>query len=537
MNAYKDRLMKTQLNVLIVEDSEDDALLVVRELRRGGYELKFEIVETAEAMDTALEKQSWDIIISDYNLPGFNALEALNLVKERDLDIPFIIVSGAIGEETAVVTMKAGAHDYFIKGKLTRLVTAVERELREVRVRQEHRRAQEELRDSQERYKELYFESKRAEEIYRSFLHSSVDAIVIYDLGGRTDYISPAFTQIFGWTLEEVEGKRIPFLPESEKEATMALIKDLVENGTPCHEFETKRYTKDGRLLDVSISASRYDDHKGMPAGLLTILRDITEKKLLQAETMRIGHLVSLGELAAGVAHEINNPITGIISIAEILESQCYKQGQDAKIPNMIIEEAERIAEIVKKLLAFARDRKEEHSPAHIKDIISDILGLVERRIIKDGIKLSVNVSSDLPKVIARSQEIQQVFLNIISNAQYALKQRFPETHDDKVFEIRAETTEVEGKEYVRTTFYDRGIGIPSHILDRISDPFFSTKPKDEGTGLGLSISHGIIKNHGGRLWFESVEGEYTSVMIDLPVASRTAPLREDRNNRWHQRF
>jgi PAS domain S-box-containing protein len=122
------------------------------------------------------------------------------------------------------------------------------------------------LRKSQEKNKYLYEESNHAKEVYRSLLHSSADAIVIYDLEGIVEYISPVFTQIFGWTLEELKGKQIPFLPEFEKESTMAIIKDLVEKGTPCHGFETKRYTKDGLLLEVSISASRYDDHQGKPA-------------------------------------------------------------------------------------------------------------------------------------------------------------------------------------------------------------------------------------------------------------------------------
>jgi PAS domain S-box-containing protein len=146
------------------------------------------------------------------------------------------------------------------------------------------KRAEEELRESEEKYRKLYAESKRAEEVYRSLLHTSADAIVIYDLEGNTRYINPSFTKIFGWRMEEVEGKRIPFLPESEKEKTMALIMDLIENGTPCHGYETKRFAKDGCLLYVGISASRYDDQEGKPAGMLVTLRDISERKRLEAQ-------------------------------------------------------------------------------------------------------------------------------------------------------------------------------------------------------------------------------------------------------------
>ncbi len=247
---------------------------------------------------------------------------------------------------------------------------------------------------------------------------------------------------------------------------------------------------------------------------------DITEKKAMQAETMRAGHLASLGELAAGVAHEINNPINGIISLGEILKSQCDKNGNDDEIPTRIINEGERIAKIVRNLLSFARDWEEEPGPVDIIDIVSDTLGLIEKQISKNGINLSVNIPPDLPKVKALRQEIQQVFINILSNAQYALNQKFPGFDEQKTLEIRSEVIETDGIKKVRTLFYDQGTGIPEKVLEKIMNPFFSTKPKGEGTGLGLSISHGIIKNHDGNLEFKSMEGKYTRVTVDLPVVT-----------------
>jgi signal transduction histidine kinase len=250
----------------------------------------------------------------------------------------------------------------------------------------------------------------------------------------------------------------------------------------------------------------------------IVLLRDVTEKKKLQAETMRVGHLASLGELAAGVAHEINNPINGIINYAEIMQDQSEENGEDADIPARIVKEGDRIARIVNNLLSFARGRSEEYSPVRVQDILADALGLAKQQIVKDGIKLSVDFPPDLPEVRARSQEIQQVFLNILSNARYALNQRFPELHEGKILAIRGDTTTLAGRGYVRTIFHDDGTGIPENIIDKISHPFFTTKPRGEGTGLGLSIIHGIIKNHQGKLFFDSVEGSYTTVTVDLPV-------------------
>ena len=359
---------------------------------------------------------------------------------------------------------------------------------------------------------------RESERKHRTVLTTVPDPVVVYDKEGKVIYFNPAFTNTFGWTLDERLGKKMDFfVPEENWPETRMMINKL-KAGEDFSGIESRRFTKDGNIIDVNITAAVYRNSKGNPAGSVVNLRDITEKKIIQAETMRIGHLASLGELAAGVAHEINNPISGVIGYAEILQDRLYEQGQDDDIPRKIIKEGDRIAEIVKNLLSFAREREEERSPANIKDIILETLGLVERHIIKDSIEFSVDTPHILPKVKARSKEIQQVFLNIISNARYALNQKFPKFNKDKFLEIKSEAIEIEGKTHIRTTFYDGGIGIPGQIFDRISDPFFSTKPKDIGTGLGLSISHGIIQNHGGRLWFESVEGEYTKVMVDLPA-------------------
>lgn len=252
----------------------------------------------------------------------------------------------------------------------------------------------------------------------------------------------------------------------------------------------------------------------------VVVMRDVTEKKYLQAEAIRVGHLASLGELAAGVAHEINNPITGIISIAEVLTDKFHELGGDKTIPERIINEGERIGNIVKNLLAFARDKKEAYSPVHVKDILDLTLELVEKQMAKDGMKLSVNIPPDIPKIDARSQEIQQVFLNIISNAHYALQKKYPKPHENKILEIIGEEIKKGEKKNIRITFFDKGLGISKDFINRVANPFFSTKPQGEGTGLGLSISHGIIKNHGGNLLFESQKGEYTKVIVDLPVGN-----------------
>lgn len=259
-------------------------------------------------------------------------------------------------------------------------------------------------------------------------------------------------------------------------------------------------------------------DENGYIERFMEIVEDITDRKRAEAEAVRASHLAALGELAAGVAHEINNPINGIINYTQILLNKSTETSREHDIAGRIIKEGDRIANIVRNLLSFARDNKGDRMPANIADIISETLGLTEVQLRKDGIILMLNVPGTLPAVFVQPQQVEQVFLNIISNARYALNTKYKGTHKDKILEITAEKITGEVRPYIKVVFHDRGTGISPEVLNKIMNPFFSTKPADIGTGLGLSISHGIISDHGGRLAIDSAEGMFTKVTVELPV-------------------
>jgi PAS domain S-box-containing protein len=284
------------------------------------------------------------------------------------------------------------------------------------------------------------------------------------------------------------------------------------------HELELIR--PDGSRMNLWCTASvatRSED--GSPKSVIVVYREITEKKLLEAETARAGQLASIGELAAGVAHEINNPINGIINCAQMLIDEGSASNNQTEISQRILKAGDRIAMIVRNLLSFSRDHDEEPELVHIQRILSDSMDLTEAQMRNDGIDLQVDIPDDIPMIKARVHQIQQVFLNIISNARYALNQKFSHAHDNKILQIRGDAMNSDGEKYVQLVFHDHGIGISADIVNRICDPFFSDKPLGEGTGLGLSISHAIIKDHGGSLYFDSVEGEFAKVILNLPVA------------------
>ncbi len=235
-----------------------------------------------------------------------------------------------------------------------------------------------------------------------------------------------------------------------------------------------------------------------MEAALL-VARDLTEEELNKAESMRAAQLASIGELAAGVAHEINNPINGIINYAQII----LDDPEDPENPDLlkrIIKEGKRVASIVSNLLDFSRRREDSAEVVSIHKIINNCLELIQHRFKNDMITIEQDLPDNLPLVYCNAQQIQQVLLNILSNGRYALNKRYS-THDaNKIFTITGEPVERDNKEYVRLTLTDNGTGIEHDTIDRVFDPFYSTKPKGEGTGLGLSISHGLMQDNKGLL-------------------------------------
>jgi PAS domain S-box-containing protein len=256
--------MNTPLRLLVVEDSEDDAVLVLRELRRGGYEPIHKRVDTAEALSAELRGEAWDVVISDYVMPRFSGLGALRILKDSGLDLPFIVMSGKIGEETAVEAMKAGAHDYIMKDNLARLVPAIQRELKEAAIRQERKLAEEALRRQAQIIGQIH------------------DSVVSTSLDGYVTSWNRGAERLFGYSANEALGKHISFVyPEDERDfLEQEVIKPLQEKGE--HEVEVRMRRKSGENFYAHLSLSLLRDTKGSVAGMIGYSTDITERKLAQ---------------------------------------------------------------------------------------------------------------------------------------------------------------------------------------------------------------------------------------------------------------
>ena len=296
------------LRLLVVEDSENDALLLELELQRAGYETVCHRVDNVEDMTQALATQPWDLVIADYVMPRFNGLEALALVKSRGLDLPFIIVSGHITDNTAVAAMKAGAHDYVMKDNLARLGPAVQRELRDAEVRRQRRLADTQL---------------KVEQVFREAIeHSVPSGISAVDLDGRQTYVNPAFCALVGWSAEELVGAHPPFLywPPEQVDVIAEALGNVIRGSAPGGGLELRFRRRTGERLDVLLQITPLKDPFGNITGWVSSCSDITERK--RARTRLAAEHTITRLLANAPALQAAGP--GIIdSLLDSLEVDC----------------------------------------------------------------------------------------------------------------------------------------------------------------------------------------------------------------------
>ncbi len=364
------------------------------------------------------------------------------------------------------------------------------------------------LRESEARFRKLSQE-------FHTLLNATTDALLLVSRDLTVIWANKGASSLFSQGKDpDLTGRHCyELLHQSSSPCEECFIRNVYTSGNP---GSSSYSVPGGKLLEARAFPIREED--GEIRNVLAMVTDVTEKTVLQAEAMRAGHLASLGELAAGVAHEINNPINGVINYAQLLINKAPEASKENDLARRIIKEGERIARIVGGLLAFARENKDENFAVVLREILEDTVMLTAAQLRHDGIRVDWDVPERLEKIVVNPQQIQQVFLNVISNARHALNLKYPGEHKNKTLSISCESIVTRGASYVRTTFYDRGTGIPADILDKVTTPFFSTKPSGQGTGLGLSISHKIVKSHGGRIVIESEEGKYTRVIVDLPV-------------------
>jgi PAS domain S-box-containing protein len=498
--------MSNLLRILLVEDSENDALLLVRHIQRSGYEVIFDRVVDSTTMIEALQQQSWDIVIADYALPTFNGLAALALLKREKIDIPFIIVSGTIGEDVAVQTMKAGAHDYVMKGNLARLIPAIQREMDEAEMRRERQRTEEALHESENRYRGLFEGSK--------------DAIFFSTVEGKFIDINPAGVELFGYgSKEELLAADINqniYFDSNGSNRKKELI--LAEGFIKDFEYTLKR--KDGTSAIVLETTIPERDLQGNVIMYRSILRDVTKQKQLEQQFIQAQKMDSIGTLAGGIAHDFNNILGIILGYSNLLKGKRTKPKEFSESVSAIVQAIERGASLVQQILTFARKTDVSFRQINLANAARDMLAMLKETFPKIIVMKGI-FTKNIPDIYADNNQIHQVLLNLCLNARDAMPNGGLLTLKTEMRtneQVREHFPSADQEMYVCLIVTDTGEGMDEGTRLRIFDPFFTTKKDGKGTGLGLSVVYGVMQAHLGFIDVESKQKQGTTFRLYFPV-------------------
>jgi two-component system cell cycle sensor histidine kinase/response regulator CckA len=498
------------VRILLVEDSPTDAKLVLQEIRRAGHAIEFERVEDAAAMRAALEKSHWDVVISDWSMPGFSALAALAVVKEKGLEIPFIIASGMIGEEAAVEAMRAGADDYVVKDKLTRLPAVIERALREYETRAAHRQSE---------------QARRASEFNFSRLaESGIIGIVFGDADGAIVDANETFLRMTGYTREDLDAKRVRWrdlaAPEWQ-DATDRGVREL--NATGVARPYTKEYVrKDGTRIAVLVGIAMVDSIRSIAFMVDLTAQNRAEAALEKSEAQlrQAQKMEAIGRLAGGVAHDFNNILSVILCYSEMVADGLAPDDPLRADVEQIAKAGVRAAALTRQLLTFSRQEVVEPKVLALDDLLASIDTMLQR-VLGEDIDLVSLPGLQLGRVRADPNSIEQVIMNLALNSRDAMPtggKLTIETSNVVLDEVHAsEHLDVTPGRYVMLAVSDTGSGMDQETQRRIFEPFFTTKEKGKGTGLGLSTVFGIVQQCNGSIWVYSEPNHGTTFKIYLP--------------------
>lgn len=621
--------MTRPLRALIVEDRISDATLVVRELERAGFAPTWKRVDTEEQYVSQLETLP-ELILADYNMPKFGAIRALEVLHTAGLDIPFIIVSGSIGEDVAIAAVKQGAADYLLKDRLGRLGSAVTNALEQSRSRKEAKRTEGAIRESEERMRSVLesaldcvitmdhqgrivefnpaaertfgyerekaigqlladliippasrerhqgglarylstgeavvlgkrieligmrsdksefplelsitrmgsqkppmftgfirdiTERKQTENRLREqarLLDLAQDAIMVRDMGDRIEFWNHGAEKLYGWTAVEVHGKPASSFLHEEPPSTAITAKIAVtESGK--WSGECKHLRKDGDSVTVRSRWTLVRDESGVPQSILIINTDVTEQKKIEEQFLRAQRLESIGTLASGVAHDLNNILVPILMAAPLLRDD-MPEAEREKLLAIVQSSAERGASIVKQVLTFARGADGDRVLLQPIYLVQEIVKIAEKTFPK-SIDVHTNYPEDLWAIVADPTQLHQILLNLCINARDAMPGGGTLTLTLENFEVddhyASMTPGAKTGPHVLLEVRDTGTGISRENLNKIFDPFFTTKELTQGTGLGLSTVIGIVKSHGGFIQVYSEVGRGTGFKVFLPA-------------------
>jgi PAS domain S-box-containing protein len=497
--------------ILVADDEESIRNLMRMTLELDGYQV-FMARDGSEAVEI-FQKEAPELVLLDVKMPGLNGIEVLSRIRATDPDSEVIMITGHGDMDMAVECLRKEASNFLTKPISEELLSlSLKRSLERLSLKKKLKRY---TRNLETLVREANVELERAYQFRENIIENSPDAIVCIRKGGEITIFNSAAEKLLGYRKTEVIGKMHiaqVYLPGEAKK----IMKDLRSNefGGPgiLQKREMTLLDKQGNHIPVYISASILYE-QGREAGSMGVFTDLREKKRLEKQLLRSEKLSSLGQLAAGIAHEINQPLTGVLTFSHLLLQKVQDDKESRKDLEVIVRETTRIRGIVQGILDFARETPIQKSPQHIENVLDRILEIVVRQQQFFGIVLVKEYDSEPQEVVFDANLMEQVFMNIILNALDSMA-------GSGTLTVRTRHT----TESVEVDFTDTGKGIPEDIVEKIFDPFFTTKDSSEGMGmgLGLAISYGIVKNHSGDIAVNTGQGKGTTFTVRLPLTGKT---------------
>ncbi|MCZ1266520.1 PAS domain S-box protein [Paenibacillus tundrae] len=364
------------------------------------------------------------------------------------------------------------------------------------------------------RLKQMYEENRAVKEHLESIINQTADAIHITDLDGNVLRVNRAFEQLYGWRSREVEGRKLKIIPPGTEEEMEEQHAQLIE-GMSITSNETTWMKKDGSRVEVSVSTAPVRDEAGEITALISVSRDITSRNRMEELLRRSEKLTTVGQLAAGVAHEIRNPLT---TLRGFLQLQQETNKLNHRHLDLMLSELDRINLIVGEFLILAKPQAVHFQERDIRFILGDVISLLDSQAHLHGVEFVLNASSDSAMVHCEENQLKQVFINLLKNGMEAM----PDGGN-----IRIKLNHDEENSRVRIEIKDEGTGIPEELMPKLGEPFFTSK--ESGTGLGLMVSQRIIQSHKGMMDIKSVMNKGTTVIIDLPASpQQTESIEEE---------
>ncbi len=516
--------------ILVVDYNEPVRTMLRDFFTRKGYGV--EIKKDGEESLEAMRRDTFDVAIVDIKMPGMDGITLMDRMKQISEELPVIIIAGYTDMDNILAALKGGAFD--VKRKplnLDGLLFTVEGAVRKIRLIRENKRLVDELKETNWNLSKMLAEKTESLLKEKSRLESMIDgmkeAVIFCDENDKIVDINSYALRLFHVTKEAVIGKDVYLHHTKEMYPKIRSVLDTFKNNSGLNYREWDGSIAD-RWFNLRFSAVR--DHHGKYLGTILNLIDITDRRLMQTQMVRVEKLASIGELTTGMAHEILNPLNIISGNIQIKLAEKGIPAGERRMYEVMQKQVERIVNIIDGLEKFSKQREPKREVIDVHLLIEKVLSLLDYDFKLQNITVERVFGEDIPSVIGDDSQIEQVLIIILSNARDALNERekedagkFERARWEKKIQVttlvcdpRGEALPVNGK-YLAIAISDTGGGIPEKIISKIFDPFFTTKREGKGTGLGLSIAHGIIDALGGRIEVESVVGKGTTFTILLP--------------------